>query len=251
MRASAIEFRLRVAIIAVIITLGFWAPWIGALGIGRRTSLLEWLALEISRLGIAPFSVATPSVIVVGTLIATLGATLRIWGTAYLGMFTMKHAQMLAGSVMADGPYRYLRNPLYLGSWCSFGAMALIMPASGAFFAIVLLTLFFLRLILGEEAFLSGQIGEPYLAYLRTVPRLIPRLIPRLRNPLKPSGRKPRWLQSVLAEIFPIGVVVTLAFFSRSYSNMLMSRVIIISFGLSLLVPALLPNHRNEAQATE
>ena len=31
------------------------------------------------------------------------------------------------------------------------------------------------RLILGEEAFLTGQLGEPYREYLRAVPRLIPR----------------------------------------------------------------------------
>ena len=45
MGASAIEFRLRMPINAVIIILGFWAPWIEAWHIGRRISLLEWLAL--------------------------------------------------------------------------------------------------------------------------------------------------------------------------------------------------------------
>ena len=51
MGASAIEFRLRMVINAAIIILGFWAPWIGPVAIGRRISLLEWLALQLSRVG--------------------------------------------------------------------------------------------------------------------------------------------------------------------------------------------------------
>jgi len=52
MGASAIEFRLRMVINAAIIILGFWSPWIEAWHIGRRMSLLEWLALELSRTGL-------------------------------------------------------------------------------------------------------------------------------------------------------------------------------------------------------
>ena len=37
---------------------------------------------------------------------------------------------------MADGPYRYVRNPLYIGLWCMVIAMAFLMPASGRIFAI-------------------------------------------------------------------------------------------------------------------
>ena len=70
MKASAIEFRLRMAIMAVIITLGFWAPWIPAWGIRTRIPLLEWLPLELSRHGLVSFSVATPIVIALAALIA-------------------------------------------------------------------------------------------------------------------------------------------------------------------------------------
>ena len=85
MRASAIEFRLRMAINTAIIILGFWAPWIEAWGIGRRITLLEWMALELGRTGLVRFTVAVPVVIVVGALFAAAGAALRVWGTAYLG----------------------------------------------------------------------------------------------------------------------------------------------------------------------
>src|SRR6476660_3800743 len=155
MRASAIEFRLRMAINAAIIILGFWAPWIEALGIDRRVTLLEWLALELARTGLVRFTVAVPLVIVVSALIAALGALLRVWGTAYLGTGTVNSLDMKAGTVVADGPYRYVRNPLYLGLWFMVAAMAFIMPVTGALFAMVFISLFVMRLVFAEEGFLA------------------------------------------------------------------------------------------------
>lgn len=237
MRASAIEFRLRMAINAVIIILGFWAPWIEAWGIGRQITLLEWLSLELGRTGLVRFTVAVPLVIVVGALFAAVGAALRVWGTAYLGTGTVNSLDMKAGDVVADGPYRYVRNPLYLGLGCMVAAMALIMPASGSIFAMVFITVFLLRLIFGEEAFLTTQIGETYELYRRAVPRLIP----RLRTTLPRRRSRPHWLRAMLAELTPIGVFVALAFLSWSYDSRLMGRTILIFFGTSLVVRALLP----------
>ena len=237
MGASAIEFRLRMGINAAIIILGFWAPWIDAWGIGSRISLLEWLALEISRTGLLRFTVATPAVIVAGALVAGIGAVLRVSGTAYLGSGLVQSARMKADGVMADGPYRFARNPLYLGLWCMVAAMALMMPPTGALFAMVLLTVFLLRLILGEERFLSAQQGEPYRAYVASVPRLIP----RLRSGLARGGSRPQWVRGLLAELLPIGVFVILAALSWTYDNRLMGRAILIVFGVSLVARALLP----------
>jgi protein-S-isoprenylcysteine O-methyltransferase Ste14 len=247
MKASAIEFRLRMLINMAIVCLGFWAPWIEAWGIGRHTPLLEWLPLELSRLGLLSFSVAVPVVLVAGALMAGVGAALRVWGTAYLGQGIVKHGEMKAGEVLADGPFRFVRNPLYIGLWFVFAALALLMPGSGALFAMAAATVFLLRLILGEEAFLSGQLGQPYQNYLRAVPRLIP----RLRNAPPPTGRKPRWLQALLTETTPIGIFAALAFFSWSYDDRLMAKVIIVSFGLSLIMRALLPDAGKAAGQAE
>jgi protein-S-isoprenylcysteine O-methyltransferase Ste14 len=235
MKASAIEFRLRMVIMVAIVVLGFWSPWIELWGWGERGSLLEWLALEVSRLGLLRFTYSTPAVIVVGALIALLGAILRVWGTAYLGYGTVHHGEMQAGGVMADGPYRYVRNPLYIGGWCMMAAMAFVMPPTGALFSMILLTVFLLRLILGEEAFLSDKLGEPYQEYLRAVPRLFP----RLGAGLPAAGHKPHWVIALLTELNPIGVFITLAFVSWTYDNELMLKGILVSFGVSLVTRAL------------
>jgi protein-S-isoprenylcysteine O-methyltransferase Ste14 len=246
MRASAIEFRLRMAINAAIIILGFWAPWIEAWRVGRRITLLEWLALELGRTGVVRFTIAVSALIVVTALIAAAGAALRVWGTAYLGTGTVQSLDMKAGGVVADGPYRYVRNPLYLGLWCMVAAMAFIMPVTGALFAVVLITIFLLRLILGEEAFLLAQIGKPYKRYMSAVPRLLP----RLRTKVESSGSRPHWLRASLAELLPIGVFVALAFLSWSYDSRLVGRTILIFFGASLIVRALMPDTPREPRQT-
>lgn len=237
MRASAIEFRLRMLIMTTIVVVGFWSPWIETMDLGQRISLLEWLALEASRAGLLRFTYATPAVIVLGALFAAAGMVLRVWGAAYLGYGIVQHREMQAGAIMADGPYRYMRNPLYLGGWCMLAAMAFIMPPTGALFAMTLLTIFLLRLILAEEAFLLRQLGEPYREYMRAVPRLIP----RLRGSLPVAGHRPHWLTAIVTELNPIGVFVTLAVLSWWYDNELMLKAILVSFGLSLVVGALVP----------
>jgi len=240
MAATMIEFRLRMVIMILIAALGFWAPWTEIWGIGNRFPLWAWLALELSRLGFISSAVAAPLVIVVATLISFIGAVLRIWGAACLGYDTVHHEQMQAGAVMADGPYRYVRNPLYLGGWCMMAAISFVMPPTGALLMMTLMTVFFLRLILAEEAFLAVQLGQPYQDYMRTVPRLFPSLRAILsRSATQPTGRKPQWLYAFVTEVSPIGIFVALAFFSWSYNNWLMIKVIIISFGLSMVVKAL------------
>ncbi|HVZ82110.1 MAG TPA: isoprenylcysteine carboxylmethyltransferase family protein [Terracidiphilus sp.] len=237
MQASAIEFRLRMMISTAIIVLGFWSPWIEPLGLGQRRSVIAWLALNLARMGVASFATSTAIAIVLGALVALLAAAMRIWGTAYLGSTTVNHAQMRSGKVMASGPYRYVRNPLYLGSWLMAAAMGFAMPPTGALVTLVLLTLFLLRLILGEEAFLRKQLGEPYEVYCTSVPRLFP----QLRSGLPSGGVQPQWGRAVLAELNPVSVFAALAFFSWSYDNWLIIRVILVGFGLSLVVRALLP----------
>jgi len=222
---------------AAIVIVGFLPPWAHFWGIGGPITLLEWLALELSRFGLLSFTVATPVVIICGAVAAAIGAVFRIWGSAWLGHGVVFSGQMQSGALMADGPYRYVRNPLYLGILCVFAALALLMPPTGALFMLIASTAFQLYLIFGEEAFLAAQFGEPYQAYLRSVPRLFP----RLRTSLAPTGNQPHWLQAVLSEITPIGVFITIACLSWTYNNRLMDRAILVTFGVSLVVRALMP----------
>lgn len=234
MRASALEFRLRVAIVATLITLGFWSPWLGA---GARISLLEWLGLQTSRAGVATFTAAAPMVVVLACVLAALGVWLRVWGTACLSPQVVHDGRMQGAALVAAGPYRYVRNPLYLGNLLTIAATAFAMPPTGALFAVVLSALFLFRLILGEEAFLERQLGEPYRAYRAQTPRLFPRLRTTLADPH--SSR--HWGRAVVTELYSVGVLVTFATLSWRYDHWLLIKGILISFGVSLVAQALLP----------
>jgi hypothetical protein len=137
--------------------------------------------------------------------------------------------------VVANGPYRHLRNPLYVGSWIHTLALALLMPVSGAIFAVVLLVWFQMRLILGEESFLAEKQGQAYLAYCALVPRLMPALRPRVAA----SGARPRWAQAALAEIFMWGMTASFAMLGWQYNAFLLTKCVLVWLGISLVVRAI------------
>jgi len=163
------------------------------------------------------------------------GALLRIWGTAHIGVETMLSRPMVAGQVVASGPYRHVRNPLYLGSLLGFVPMVLLMPLAGAVFATAALCLLYLRLIGGEEAHLAERLGEPYAAYRLQVPRLVPRLRPAVPT----EGARPQWLRATAAEFFPVSFTLCFAVLAWRYNAELLMRCVAVCFGASLVVRAL------------
>ena len=245
MKATAFEFRFRLWLILAIIFFGFWSPWIDGLGWGTRTTAWLWLGYQVSQLGIGSVS----GIVIVtwlAILLAAIAAGLRVWGTAYLGAGTVNSREMKAGVVTANGPYRFVRNPLYIGTWFMVAALAVLMPVSGAAAALVLLAIFQLRLILGEEAFLAASLGEPYAAYCKAVPRLFP----LLRSKVVAGGQKPSWGRALLAEIMPLGLLVSFAALSWQFNAVTLERAALVSFGLSLVVRALLPQKPEATPAT-
>jgi protein-S-isoprenylcysteine O-methyltransferase Ste14 len=235
-KSSAIEFRLRMLIQVVIVAVALWAPWVQPWNLKLRISALEWLALEMSRGGIVTFAVAVPIVIVFGAVVAALGAGLRVWGTAYLGYDIVQHGEMQARGVVAAGPYRYVRNPLYLGSWLMMASISLLLTPSGALFLVLVSAFFFVRKILGEEAFLASKLGEPYQQYLRAVPRILP----RLRAAIPAASAQAHWITAILTEVMPIGTLITMAVVPWTYDNIAALDGILISFVVSLIVRGLM-----------
>jgi protein-S-isoprenylcysteine O-methyltransferase Ste14 len=236
-KATPFEFRFRVAISTVIYVVGFWAPWLyfGHSAEATPTRLWSWLAIELSRLGILPLQTAYLSITILAAGFAVLGAGLRLLGTAYLGRTVVFDNAMQAGEVVAAGPYRHVRNPLYLGSMLTAVAVSILMPASGAVFFIVALSIFVVRLALGEGGFLQARIGDAYVEYCRKVSRWLPSISPRLPS----SSERPAWLPAVMAEVFPLGTALSFLVFAWNYDARLLIRCLLICFGLSLIARAI------------
>ena len=236
MRASRLEYRFRFALHAVIFMLGFWAPWCAALGWTRTTTWLV-IASTLAKAGWLSFAAATNVVLVIATVLVALGAWLRVWGAAYVGVSVVQSRDMHGAALLADGPYRRMRNPLYLGTALHVLGLAILMAPSGAIFCVIMIWLLQVRLALAEEPFLQSRFGDSYREYRARVPRFRP--APTAKVP--PAGAAPRWGQAMLGEIYMIGVFVTFAAFGWSFNATTLTRGVLISLGLWFIVKAMLP----------
>jgi protein-S-isoprenylcysteine O-methyltransferase Ste14 len=127
-----------------------------------------------------------------------LGALWRTWGSAYLGTNVVQDRQMHTNRLVADGPYRRTRNPLYFGNMLMvLGLGLLISPLPYAILVVgmwILVRLF----IRDEEAGLEESGGDSYRAYRAAVPRMFP----SWRARIQAAGAHPRWLQGFCGEVF-------------------------------------------------
>jgi protein-S-isoprenylcysteine O-methyltransferase Ste14 len=251
MKAHSLEFRFRFLIHFIIILLGFTAPWDRWLHVdssGPNAHLWGTLAANLSMIKPGALGIATAFNLLLGLgiLFAVAAAALRTWSSAYLGANVVKAHTFQGESVVASGPYRRVRNPLYLGTMIHVFALALLMPPSGAVFSIVAMCFFQIRLILGEEAFLAGKLGEAYRAYCARVPRLLPALVPRVAA----SATRPAWGMAFLGETYMWGVAIAFIVVGYRYNAFLITQGVIVSLGLSLVARAFIPRPANREGLT-
>jgi hypothetical protein len=243
MHATRFEYRFRIVILVLIFAVGFGlvpllintVPGIvEALGIATKSTWLV-LASLLWRAKLLSFNTATIVVMCVAIVFAALGAWLRVWGTAYVGSQVVRSQDMHAEALLADGPYRRTRNPLYLGLLLHTFALVILMPPIGAAITVALVWVFQFRLALAEEPFLAEKYGGAYLAYKEAVPRFLPSPSPAVAA----AGVKPRWVQALLGEIYFVGAVIVLAVFGWEFNATPIVRGLIIAFGVSLVTRAL------------
>jgi protein-S-isoprenylcysteine O-methyltransferase Ste14 len=243
MNAAAMAFRFRAFIFVLLYLIGFVAPW--EFRGGHQDTL--WLAAStlLARSGWISLAAATVTVTLVSLACLVLGAILRVWGTAYLGAGVMRGAAMQGEAFVVAGPYRYLRNPLYLGSWLLALGVAVLMPPGGAAFFLVAYSAFVLLLMWAEERFLSVKQGEVYQQYRRTVPRLWPRLWALTSvSHAASSSVSPRWGQALLAETYPVAITLCFAVLAWRYNARILVQCVLICYGVSLVVRALTSDGR-------
>jgi protein-S-isoprenylcysteine O-methyltransferase Ste14 len=252
MQATAFEYKHRFLIHALIYTFCFAAPWPdyhnGFHGVIpwsflRNGSVWFRIANNLSRPLYTHFAQFWNGALIVIVLFAFAGALLRTWGAAYLGASTVKRGGMVGDRIIADGPFRYVRNPLYLGTILHTIALAFLMRPEAAVLCILLITILQLRLIGREEPYLMGHLGEAYRAYLEEVPRIIP----SLRARTAPGSSWPDWKQGILSEFYMLGAAVSFAAlgwadgFNWENTVLRVMQGILISLGVSVVLRAFIP----------
>ena len=141
--------------------------------LGRFRPIASGLRTKSAWLIVVPFFLlAGPSrtSLGLGAVLSAVGLALRAWSAG-----TIHKGEVLTVS----GPYAYVRNPLYVGSFLIGAGLAI---AGGSALWLVLFLLFFVTLygptVASEAARLTEQFGHRYVEYAAKVPAFIPRLEP-------------------------------------------------------------------------
>jgi|ERR1700682_39382 len=170
-------------------------------------------------------------------LLVAVAALLRTWASAYLRAEVVYASDIKTASLVADGPYRRVRNPLYFANLLMAIGIGAMTSRIGFFVLTVGMVAFCYRLIMLEEAKLRAAQGEKYDEYHKAVPRFWPALVPRV-----PSGQgQANWIQGLKAESWYWGFAAALAAFVIT----LRVRLFFLILGLSLAAFWLLGQRRS------
>lgn len=215
MRATEIEFRQRFWFIGGIFWLGFLCYSFDHQNAGITVAQLLW------RRTIDPNSPSSTRplqvVFAFAALLCILCGLIRTWAAAYLRSAVVHDHALHSESLVADGPFRRMRNPLYLGGVLLAAGVGFLASRTGWFVMTFGLLFFYYRLIFREEAALNASQGKSFRTYCAAVPRFFPAL--RARVPA--SGAKPRWGQAFGGELFIWGFAAGVVVFAITLHEVL------------------------------
>jgi len=192
MAATSFEFRHRWWIIFFLFWLAFSTYLLDS---GNSGALLaQWIARCMGR---ATTENDYRFVFGAGAVLVLAAALLRTWSTGYLRPDVVRDSRIHTEHLLADGPYRHVRNPLYVGNILMAIGIGLMASPLGIVILIAGMTVIVFRLVLREENELITAQGKSYRRYCATVSRFVPSLRPRVPA----SGSELRWSPAILLEL--------------------------------------------------
>lgn len=127
------------------------------------------------------FGHPTLASMVVGFCLMMGGEALRFWGVSIAGSETRTTGTVGGTYLITNGPFAYVRNPLYLGNmiiYAAIGIMSLALFPWLLLFAVLWFYVQYYLIVTREEEYLATTFGDEYAAYCSEVPRFIPRFTP-------------------------------------------------------------------------
>jgi protein-S-isoprenylcysteine O-methyltransferase Ste14 len=149
-----------------------------------------------------PWPVAAGMVLVVG------GELMRFWAVRHIGTISRTRTSTRQGPLITSGPFRLVRNPLYLGNWMIWTGLVLasrlvwMLPIAWAVFALQYGTM-----VIWEEARLRSMFGRQYDRYALDVPRWLP--VPA--NDLAPLQPRHPWRAVAFSERGTVAAITLVA----------------------------------------
>jgi protein-S-isoprenylcysteine O-methyltransferase Ste14 len=237
MQGSQFEFKYRFWIFGFLFGLAFAGYNLDHQNAGA--ALVEWLA----RLrGTTATARDYHLVFAVAALFCVAAATLRTWATAHLKAAVMTDGRLHASRLVADGPYRYVRNPLYFGNILLAIGFGLMASRVGFVILVLGILLFNYRLISREEHGMGATMGEQFRAYRSAVPRLFP----ALRSKLPAGGNQPNWRDGFLGEAFMWVLAVSVGAFAVTLNLHIYFWVLASAFVVYAACVAIIRKRQNE-----
>lgn len=196
-RALEMLFRRRVAAIGVAFALSAafafllapFPPFAGLVGVLSLPQAYLWSPTAFTSGGGAWVPAIDPTPLIVPAGFIVVGFWLRAWGTSYLSGAVMRDSEAHTERLIVAGPFRYVRNPLYLGNLFLAIGWGLVLPPPGVLVSFLLMLAVVLGLIRFEEGAFSSRHPEAFGRFASKVPRLVPRLRPAAVE----GDSKPNW----------------------------------------------------------
>jgi protein-S-isoprenylcysteine O-methyltransferase Ste14 len=166
-----------------------------------------------------------------GALLLGAAAVLRTWAASYLRSDVVHDTRLHTETIVADGPYRHVRNPLYIGTFLFTVGLGLLASRLGFAILVVGGAIRSLRLIGREESELAKQQGESYRQFCRRVPRLLFSVRPRVPA----SGMKPQWGQAFRGEALMWAFFIMMAAFTITLQDRVAEILSAVALGIWFL----------------
>jgi protein-S-isoprenylcysteine O-methyltransferase Ste14 len=112
-----------------------------------------------------------------GFFLAIIGEAVRFWGVSYAGSETRTTGSVGGTQLVTEGPYAYVRNPLYIGNIMIYLGVGIMSNALVPWLQLIALGYFFFQyatIISLEEEYLKKTFAS-WSDYSSAVPRFVPR----------------------------------------------------------------------------
>ena len=118
-----------------------------------------------------------------GTFLICFGEIFRIYSVSFIGAVSRSRKNNTGGSLITEGPFAFVRNPLYVGNFfIVFGLCLFIHSLWFAGLSVFLFAFQYYHIVLYEEKILEDSYGEEYINYKKRVNTWFPRKLPRLNQ---------------------------------------------------------------------
>ena len=153
----------------------------------------------------------------VAAVCAALCFVLRVWGSSYLRAGIVWNPDARSDEFFVAGPFRFVRNPLYLGNILLAIGVGLMAPVAGSAIIVAGNIVLVVMLARHEEVILSAAYGQRFRDYAAQVPSLVPRLFPVAAQ----GDAHPSLIGGLLSEVFIAALLlgIVLAFIDRQHGE--------------------------------